>query len=90
MTNGQRQEALAINRALEKVKEMSNGGVRSTDRLVAEATHILSQHRRVRLIYASVVDIHTMEPLREVVHGNCMLSISAWVDEVRLTDNAVL
>jgi pantoate--beta-alanine ligase len=69
---------------------MVEAGVRSTDRLVAEATHILGKHHRVRIIYASVVDTGTMEPLREVVPGRTLMSIAAWVDEVRLTDNAVL
>jgi pantoate--beta-alanine ligase len=90
LTPVQRQEALAISRALRRAGEMVEAGVRSTDRLVAEATHILGKHHRVRIIYASVVDTGTMEPLREVVPGRTLMSIAAWVDEVRLTDNAVL
>jgi pantoate--beta-alanine ligase len=90
MSPGQRQEALAIGRALRQVKEMVDNGVLSTDRLVAEATHILGQHRRVRLIYASIVDRTTMEPTREVVPDRTLLCIAAWLDEVRLTDNVVL
>jgi pantoate--beta-alanine ligase len=69
---------------------MADGGVRSSDRLVAEATYILGQNRRVRLVYASVVDLHTMEPMREVESGRSLVTISAWVDEVRLADNVVL
>ena len=85
-----RQEALAISAALKRAKEMVDSGVRSTDRLVAEATHILGQHHRVRVIYASIVDPATMEPMREVIAGRTLMCIAAWVDEVRLTDNAVL
>jgi pantoate--beta-alanine ligase len=90
MTQGQRQEALAISKALRRVKEMVAAGTLSSDRLVAEATHILGQHRRVRVIHASVVDPATMESMREVVPGRTLVCIAAWVDEVRLTDNAVL
>ena len=89
-TASQRQEALALSKALKKVKEMADSGVRNPDRLIAEATHILSQHRRVRTIYVSIVDHLTMEPVREATAGRTMLAIAAWVDEVRLIDNVVL
>lgn len=90
MTPSLRQEALAVSSALAKAKEMVDSGVRSTDRLVAEVTHILGRHNRIRVIYASVVDPDSMEALREVVPGKTLLSIAVWADEVRLTDNAVL
>ncbi len=89
-TASQRQEALALSKALKRAKEMADGGVRSPDRLIAEATHILGQHRRVRVIYVAIVDGLTMETMREVVPGKSMLAISAWIDEVRLIDNVVL
>ena len=69
---------------------MVDSGVRSSDRLVAEVTHILGTHYRLRVIYASVVDPATMEAMREVVPGKTLLCIAAWLDEVRLTDNALL
>jgi pantoate--beta-alanine ligase len=90
LTATQRHESLAINRALAKAKEMVESGVRSTDRLVAEVTHILGKHNRLRVIYASVVDPVTMESIREVEPGKALLCIAAWVDETRLTDNVVL
>jgi pantoate--beta-alanine ligase len=65
-------------------------GVRSTDRVVAEATHLLGERRRVRVIYVSTVDPATMEPMREIVPGRTLLVIAVWVDEVRLTDNTLL
>ena len=90
LTTATRQDALSISRALKVAKEMVDSGVRSTDRLVAEVTHIIARHNRVRIIYASVVDPVTMETLREVVPGKTLLCIAAWVEEVRLTDNALL
>jgi pantoate--beta-alanine ligase len=85
-----RQESLALSKALKKGKEMSDSGVRSTDRIIAEATHILGNHRRVRIVYVAIVDAATMEPAREVIPGKTMLAIAAWVDEVRVVDNVVL
>ncbi len=90
LSAGQRQDALALSRALAKVREMVEGGVRSTDRAVAEATHILSQHRRLRVIHAAIVDSTTMEAVREITPGRSLMMIAAWVDEIRLTDNALL
>lgn len=84
------QESLSLSKALTKAKEMSDAGVRSTDRIIAEATHILSQYRRVRIIYVSIVDVATMEAAREVIPGKTMLAIAAWADEMRVIDNIIL
>jgi pantoate--beta-alanine ligase len=89
-TAKQRTEALSIPASLQRAQEMVATGVRSADRVMAEVTHILSQHRRVRVIYVSIVDPATMEAMRDVVPGRSLLAIAAWVDEVRLTDNALL
>jgi len=89
-TASMRGEALALSKALKKVKEMTDTGVRNPDRLIAEATHILSQHRRVRIIYISIVDTVNLEPVREATAGTTMLAIAAWIDEVRLIDNILL
>jgi len=90
LTPTQREEALAVYRALCRAKEMVDSGVKSADRIVAEATHIIGQKRRLRVIYITVVNRETMEPIREVVSGQCLLAIAFWVDEVRLTDNILL
>lgn len=86
----QRQEALSIHASLVRAKQMVAQGVRSPDRIIAESTHLLGERRRVRVIYVSMVDPDTMEPMREVVPGRTLLAIAVWVDEVRLTDNALL
>jgi pantoate--beta-alanine ligase len=86
----QRDEALAVYAALRRAKDMVDGGVKSADRLVAEVTHLIAAKRRLRVIYISVVDRQSMEQLREVTSGQCLLAISYWVDEVRLTDNIPL
>lgn len=90
LSTAMRQESVAISQALMMAKSMVDQGERRTDRLIAEATHILGQKRRVRVIYAAIVDRTTMEAVREVQPGTCMMAIAAWVDEVRLIDNVVL
>ncbi len=90
LTPVQRDEALAVNRALKRAKEMVESGVRSADRVVAEATHIIGEKRRLRVIYIAVVNRDTMEAMREIVPGQCLMAVAFWVDEVRLTDNISL
>ena len=90
LTANQRSDALALFQALQKAKEMADAGVRSPDRVVAEATHILAQHRRIRVIYVAVLDNDTLAPVREIKPGHCMVAIATWVDEVRLIDNILL
>lgn len=89
-TASQRQESLALSKALFKAREMFDAGTRNPDRLIAEATHILSQHRRVRIIYIAIVNCLTMETVRDIEPGKSMLALAAWVDEVRMVDNIVL
>jgi len=90
LSTTQRLEALAISRALNKAREMVAGGEHRVDRLVAEATHILSQYRRIRVIYVSLVNADTMEPMREAHTGKSILAIAVWMEEVRLIDNILL
>lgn len=90
LTAGQRQEALTIHASLKRAQEMVAQGVRSTDRVIAEVTHLLGERRRVRVIYVSMVDPNTMEPMRDLIPGRTLLVIAVWIDEVRLIDNVLL
>jgi pantoate--beta-alanine ligase len=90
LSSGQRLEAVAINAALVRAEEMVGQGVRSTDRVIAEMTHLLGERRRIRMIYVSMVDPLTMETMREIVPGKTLLAIAAWIDEVRVIDNVML
>jgi pantoate--beta-alanine ligase len=90
LTPGQREEARVVYQALKRAKEMVDSGVKSADRVVAEATHIMGQKRRLRVIYISVVNRDTMEPTRDVAPGHGLMAVAYWVDEVRLTDNMPL
>jgi pantoate--beta-alanine ligase len=90
LSPAQRQEARAISGALERAQEMMAQGVRSTDRIIAEMTHLLGERRRIRMIYVSMVDPVTMEPVRELIPGRTLLAIAAWIDEVRVIDNVIL
>jgi pantoate--beta-alanine ligase len=87
----QRSEALVLSRALRKATDMVAAGERRVDRLIAEATHLIGQQRRVRIIYVSIVNRQTMEAVKgEITPGTAVMTIAVWVDEVRLIDNEIL
>lgn len=90
LTTQQREDAALIYKALETGKELSDNGVQSVDRIIAEVTHILSSSRRLRIIYASIVHVDTMKPVRDIEKGECLIAVACWVDQVRLIDNIIL
>ncbi|MFP4492580.1 MAG: pantoate--beta-alanine ligase [Puniceicoccaceae bacterium] len=90
LSTEQRKDAALIFEALSAGKELSDGGVRSVDRIIAEVTHILARSRRLRIIYAAIVDRALMQPVREVVTGGSLIAVACWVDQVRLIDNIEL
>jgi pantoate--beta-alanine ligase len=90
LTESQREDATVVRKALMAAKEMVDSGTRNIDRVVAETTHIISSKRRVRIIYVSIVDRITFDPVREIEPGESLLAAAVWVDEVRLIDNIIL
>ncbi len=83
----QRHDASTIYRALREGKRLVDEGIRSPDRVLAEITHVLSQSRRIRLIYVALVDRETFAPVREIVPGKGLIAVAVWVNDVRLIDN---
>lgn len=90
LTEVQRTDAARIPQALNEGLRLVEQGVRNVDRVVAEITHHLSQSRRIRVIYVQLVDRKTMEPAKEIVRGQHMVTLAVWVDQVRLIDNILL
>lgn len=90
LTDFQRSDALAIQKALDEGKRLVDGGIRNVDRVVAEIIHQLSMSRRIRVIYVHVVDPETMEPVRDIEPGKHLAVVAAWVDQTRLIDNVFL
>lgn len=83
----QREEALSISEALFKAKELVDSGIKNADRIIAEIFHLLSQKRRVRVIYVKVVDKDTMQAVKTILPNQTIACVAVWVDDVRLIDN---
>ena len=90
LSTNQRIAARAIPQTLQFIKTMVDKGERRAERLVADTTHLLAEHRQLRVIYAAVVHRDTMQSQREVIPGQSLLTIAAWVDQTRLIDNVEL
>jgi pantoate--beta-alanine ligase len=90
LTSSEREGALGIYRTLTRIKGMVDQGERRAERLVAEATHLLADDRRIRVIYVAVVNPATMKKQTDVEPENSLMAIAIWLDQTRLIDNILL
>ncbi|MEX0325304.1 MAG: pantoate--beta-alanine ligase, partial [Puniceicoccaceae bacterium] len=87
----QLKDAAALFSALLEGKRLVDTGITNVDRVVAEVIHHVSQHRRLRVIYVSIVEPRTMQAVRaEIIPGKALIAAAIWCDEVRLIDNILL
>lgn len=90
LTSSEREGAHGIYRTLTRIKGMVDQGERRAERLVAEATHLLADDRRIRVIYVAVVNPATMKKQTDVEPENSLVAIAIWLDQTRLIDNILL
>lgn len=85
----ERQEALALSRALFAVRAAWERGERSAESLRSLAIAIFATYPTVRLEYFSCADPDTLEEQEGNVEQT-LVSTAAWVGKVRLIDNLLL
>ena len=85
----ERQQALALHRALEEMQRLARSGTTSADELVRAALAVLNREPLVRVDYCSIVDPETLEDVTDV-RGGALLAVAAFVGTTRLIDNQVL
>ncbi len=85
----ERQQALALSRALHAAERQAAAGVHDPAVLLAEAHAILDQEPAVRLDYLAAVDPDTLLPASELGNG-ILLTVAAFVGTTRLIDNVIL
>ena len=83
----QREEALRVPEALQAAQKLIANGFTNSARILAEVRHILTQTRRIRVIYVEVVNRETLEPIEIIEPGNSLIAVAVWVDDIRLIDN---
>jgi pantoate--beta-alanine ligase len=85
----QRKRALALNRALTRVRRMADGGQRKTSELVAAGRAEFAGESSVRLDYLEIVDPDTLDPVDSISSG-ALVAVAAFVGSTRLIDNILL
>ncbi len=87
LTAGERQDALALSRALEAAGAAADRGVEA---MLAAAQAVFQADSGVQLDYLAVVDPATFAPASDDHHGSAQVLVAARVGAVRLIDNAVV
>lgn len=85
----QRQEALALNRALSRVKEQIAGGERDIARLKAGIREIITASPQAEIDYIEIVNGEDLSEL-ETVQGRVLIALAARFGKTRLIDNLLV
>ena len=89
LSPAERQQALALSRALAAVASAYAAGERQTPSLLRRAHAVLSVEKDIRVDYLALVDPQTLLPLEEAGPGT-LLAVAAFVGSTRLIDNHLL
>ncbi|WP_217178849.1 pantoate--beta-alanine ligase [Streptomyces sp. AC495_CC817] len=83
-----RQQATALNRALDAAQALHDGGERDADRILRAANTVL-EHAGITPEYLELRDADTLEPVADATRDT-LLAVAAHVGAARLIDNHVL
>jgi pantoate--beta-alanine ligase len=89
LNSEQRSQALVLHRALETVRELYEGGERSSARLIPAGAEEFSREPGVRLDFLEIVDAETLEAL-ETARLGALVAVAGFLGTTRLIDNLVL
>lgn len=91
LSSEERKAATVMRRALEKCRQMFNGGERDCGRLVSAMKAIVEAEPLARLDYLAITDINNLEQLATVPHiSPTLVSGAVFIGKTRLIDNIVL
>ena len=89
LSPAERSQALALNRAIRQVTQLTTAGERRAAALIQVARAILAVEPAIRVDYVALVNSATLEPL-EVAMPGALFAVAAWVGPTRLIDNTIL
>lgn len=85
----ERQQALILSRALNKVKEAAAIGETSAQKLITTARSVFAEEPEIRIDYIAVVNPDTLEDIADTRNG-ALIAVAAFVGATRLIDNLLL
>lgn len=86
LSASERRAAACLFRALQEGKAMIQNGERDAAKVRSALTHRVSQEPLAKIDYMTVVDLKTLEEIKEV-RGPALLTLSVWIGRTRLIDN---
>ncbi len=89
LSPAERQQSLALSRALAAAASAYAAGERQTPSLLGRAHAVLNVEEDIRVDYLALVDPQTLLPLKEARPGT-LLAVAAFVGSTRLIDNQLL
>ncbi len=85
----ERQDALVLYRALQKARQLVDGGERRSEVILEEMRKIVRSVPSSRIDYIAIVDAETLEDVREL-RGDVLIALAVWIGQTRLIDNMML
>jgi pantoate--beta-alanine ligase len=90
LTPEQREAALALPRSLRLAEELFAQGERSAAKILKQMRRELDRQPLLRLDYLAITDTEQLNPLDDLSERRALISLAAYVGEVRLIDNVLL
>ncbi len=88
LSPAERQQALALSRAIRQAEELAAQGARRAAVLIETARAILAAQPGIRIDYVALVDWATLQPAESAAPGT-LFAVAAWAGQTRLIDNTV-
>jgi len=85
----ERRRALVLQRSLERVRKLAEGGETDASKLVAAGREEFSTGSGARLDYFEIVNPDTLDSVADISRGT-LVAVAAYVGRTRLIDNLVL
>jgi pantoate--beta-alanine ligase len=89
LNNDERVAATGLHRSLKRARENISHGERNPGQLLGEIREILEREPLLRVDYAEIVDVHTLEPVVKL-RGECLILLAVFSGRTRLIDNALI
>lgn len=89
LSTQEREQALALNKALKLAENLYKSGERSASRIIEKMTDYLSTFDKLKIDYVEIVDEESLEPVTRI-NKKVIVALAVWVGKARLIDNVIL
>jgi pantoate--beta-alanine ligase len=89
LTEQQKKDAVWIYKSLQKCREMIEGGVTDSERIITQMREILNRTPSIEIEYVSIVDAETLQRV-ERIGGKVLAAVAVGIGSARLIDNILV